>query len=96
MLGHDRKDRPTQHAHNNIYIDCYHDYKSAKGYSRTEITRKRDALENRLIPFRPEENLAMLREAGFEEAEIFFTWLNFQGYLAVKAAPLIVQAEQAR
>jgi tRNA (cmo5U34)-methyltransferase len=71
---------------NKIFIDCYHEYKEAKGYSRTEIARKREALENRLIPFRPEENLAMLREAGFAEAEIFFTWLNFQGYVAVKAA----------
>ena len=70
---------------NRIFIDCYHDYKSARGYSEIEIARKREALENRLIPFRPEENLIMLREAGFAEAEIFFTWLNFQGYLAVKA-----------
>jgi tRNA (cmo5U34)-methyltransferase len=73
-------------AINKTFIDCYHDYKSARGYSMTEIARKREALENRLIPFRPEENVAMLREAGFAEAEIFFTWLNFQGYLAVKAA----------
>jgi tRNA (cmo5U34)-methyltransferase len=70
---------------NKTFIDCYHDYKHARGYSRSEIARKREALENRLIPFRPEENLSMLREAGLAEAEIFFSWLNFQGYLAVKA-----------
>jgi tRNA (cmo5U34)-methyltransferase len=70
---------------NKIFIDCYHDYKHARGYSRTEIARKREALENRLIPFRPEENLSMLREAGFAEAEIFFSWLNFQGYVALKS-----------
>jgi tRNA (cmo5U34)-methyltransferase len=72
---------------NKTFIDCYHDYKHARGYSRSEIARKREALENRLIPFRPEENLSMLREAGLAEAEIFFSWLNFQGYLAVKTGP---------
>lgn len=69
---------------NSTFIDCYHDYKLARGYSRTEIARKREALENRLIPSRPDENLAMLRAAGFAEVEIFFTWLNFQGYRALK------------
>jgi tRNA (cmo5U34)-methyltransferase len=73
---------------NQVFIDGYHDFKAAKGYSQLEIARKREALENRLIPFRPEENLAMLREAGFAEAEIFFTWLNFQAYLAIKTADL--------
>jgi hypothetical protein len=70
-----------------IAITTDHDYKHARGYSRSEIARKREALENRLIPFRPEENLSMLREAGLAEAEIFFSWLNFQGYLAVKTGP---------
>jgi len=71
----------TINAH---FIECYHRFKLANGYNRTEVARKREALENRLIPFRADENLAMLREAGFAEAEIFFTWLNFQGYLALK------------
>jgi len=70
---------------NEVFIDGYHEFKEAQGYNQTEIARKRQALENRLIPFRPEENLAMLREAGLAEAEIFFTWLNFQGYVALKA-----------
>lgn len=67
------------------FIEGYHRFKLDNGYNRVEVARKREALENRLIPFRPDENLAMLREAGFAEAEIFFTWLNFQGYLALKA-----------
>ena len=71
----------TINAH---FIEGYHRFKLANGYNQTEVARKREALENRLIPFRPDENLAMLREAGFAEAEIFFTWLNFQGYLALK------------
>jgi hypothetical protein len=50
-----------------IAITTDHDYKHARGYSRSEIARKREALENRLIPFRPEENLSILREAGHAE-----------------------------
>lgn len=71
-------------AINAAFIACHHDFKRDNGYSDSEIARKREALENRLIPFRPEENLAMLQRAGFREAEIFFAWLNFQGYLALR------------
>jgi tRNA (cmo5U34)-methyltransferase len=66
------------------FVETYHDFKAAQGYSRLEIARKREALENRLVPFRADENVAMLRDAGFAEVEIFFAWLNFQGYLAIK------------
>lgn len=71
-------------AINAAFIACHHDFKRGNGYSKSEIARKREALENRLIPFRTEENLAMLNNAGFRDAEIFFTWLNFQGYLALR------------
>jgi tRNA (cmo5U34)-methyltransferase len=67
-----------------IFIDLYHDYKSRNGYSDTEITRKREALENVLIPYTDDENLAMLREAGFSQRERLFQWYNFAAYIAVK------------
>jgi tRNA (cmo5U34)-methyltransferase len=67
-----------------VFIDLYHAYKSRNGYSDTEITRKREALENVLIPFTDEENQAMLREAGFSQRERLFQWYNFAAYIAVK------------
>lgn len=67
-----------------LYIREYHQRKIAHGYSEQEVTRKREALENRLIPFHPSENVAILRDAGFCHVSIYFTWLNFQGYLAIK------------
>jgi tRNA (cmo5U34)-methyltransferase len=67
-----------------VFIDLYHDYKSRNGYSDTEIARKREALENVLIPFTDEENRAMLREAGFSQRERLFQWYNFAAYIAVK------------
>lgn len=67
-----------------IFIDLYHGYKSRNGYSDTEITSKREALENVLIPFTDAENQAMLREAGFSQRERLFQWYNFAAYIAVK------------
>jgi tRNA (cmo5U34)-methyltransferase len=62
----------------------YESFKRENGYTESEITRKREALENRLVPFSSDENLSMLRDAGFKDTEIFFSCFNFQGYLALK------------
>ncbi len=67
-----------------VFIDLYHDYKRRLGYSSTEILRKREALENVLIPFTTGENLTLLRDVGFTIAEPVFQWYNFAAYLAVK------------
>jgi tRNA (cmo5U34)-methyltransferase len=70
-----------------LFIDVYHGYKHRTGYTSTEILRKREALENVLIPFTTSENLGLLRDAGFTVAEPFFQWYNFAAYLAVKPQP---------
>ncbi len=69
---------------NRSFIDIYLDFKRRQGYSEIEITKKREALENILIPFSIEENLSLLREAGFSSCESFFQWLNFVSFAAVK------------
>lgn len=69
---------------NRLFIKYYYDYKKRNGYSEVEIAQKREALENVLIPYRPEENTAMLMEAGFRHCEEFFRWYNFCGIVAVK------------
>ena len=50
----------------------------------TKIAQKREALENVLIPYRLDENVALMKEAGFHQPEIFFKWYNFSGLVAVK------------
>jgi tRNA (cmo5U34)-methyltransferase len=75
----------TNNGHmNRFFIDCYYEFKSRQGYSDTEIARKREALENVLIPYRLEENLDLFRRNGFEMVETFFQWFNFAGFLCVK------------
>ncbi len=69
---------------NRSFIDIYLDFKRRQGYSEIEITKKREALENILIPFSIEENLSQLREAGFTSCESFFQWFNFVSFAAVK------------
>ena len=66
-------------------IELHHAFKKANGYSDLEISQKRTALENVLIPYKMDENLKLFREAGFKVAEPFFQWYNFVGFLCVKA-----------
>lgn len=69
---------------NRVFIEHYYDYKRRQGYSETEITKKREALENVLIPYRMEENVDLLKGVGFTHVEDFFRWYNFSGIIAVK------------
>ena len=65
-------------------IDIYYEYKKNKGYSEYEIAQKREALENVLIPYTQDENVEMLKNAGFKHIEIIFRWCNFATFLAFK------------
>ena len=69
---------------NKILIDEYYNYKKEKGYSEYEIAKKREALENVLIPYSELENREMLSDAGFKHIEIIFRWCNFATFIAFK------------
>lgn len=69
---------------NRDFIEIYHAFKKKQGYSELEIAAKREALENVLVPFSLEENIALLRQVGFEEIETFFKWFNFTAIVALK------------
>ncbi len=69
-----------------LFHELYYDFKKRNGYSELEISRKRDALENVLVPYRLEENLSLLRDAGFADAQIFFKWYNFASIVAFRKA----------
>jgi tRNA (cmo5U34)-methyltransferase len=71
---------------NRDFIKYYYDMKRRHNYSEMEISQKREALENVLIPYKLSENILMLKEAGFDHCEVFFKWYNFAGIIAVKRA----------
>lgn len=65
-------------------IDLYYDFKKEQGYSEFEISQKREALENVLIPYSEEENKNMIIDAGFKDVQTIFKWLNFATFIAIK------------
>jgi len=69
---------------NRYFIDFYYDFKRRNGYSEEEILKKREALENVLVPYRTDENFELFRRSGFRIVETFFQWYNFAGFLCVK------------
>jgi tRNA (cmo5U34)-methyltransferase len=69
---------------NRLFIDYYYDYKRRNNYNEMEISQKREALENVLIPYKLMENRELLIDKGFKHVETFFKWYNFCGMVAVK------------
>jgi tRNA (cmo5U34)-methyltransferase len=65
-------------------IDIYHSFKRTRGYSEFEISQKREALENVLVPFTVQENIEMCQNAGFTDVETVFQWANFVTFVARK------------
>jgi tRNA (cmo5U34)-methyltransferase len=69
---------------NRDFIKYYYNYKRRNHYSEMEISQKREALENVLIPYKLTENITLLRDRGFVSCETFFKWYNFAGVIAIK------------
>lgn len=66
------------------YFDHTHiAYKRANGYSAIEVSQKRAALENVLIPDRIEEHEARFRAAGFGRVHVWFRCLNWVSFVAM-------------
>jgi tRNA (cmo5U34)-methyltransferase len=78
------KVRGESNGLNDLFVEQYHAYKQSQGYSKLEIAKKREALENVLVPLKPGKNRDLLTEAGFRQVDVFFKWFNFAGFLAVK------------
>ena len=69
---------------NRFFIEHYYDFKRRNGYSELEISQKREALENVLIPYKLLENRELLLRTGFRYVDVFFKWYNFCGIIALK------------
>ena len=69
---------------NNFHINAHHDFKRANGYSDLEISQKRTALENVLIPETLVTHQQRLKHAGFAFSEQWFQCFNFTSMIAIK------------
>lgn len=68
-----------------MLVDLYYGMKRDNGYSQEEIDRKRLSLEGVLVPVTASWNEQLLHQCGFSEVDCFWRYLNFAGWVAVKA-----------
>lgn len=66
------------------FTEVYEQFKRGNKYSNLEIAQKRKALENVLVPFTEQENLALFEKAGFTKVDCFFRWFNFASFVLIK------------
>lgn len=72
---------PRQQALN---THLHHTFKRNNGYSELEVSQKRSALENVLIPESIATHQHRLKTAGFSSADVWFQCFNFASILALK------------
>ncbi|WP_280547870.1 MULTISPECIES: carboxy-S-adenosyl-L-methionine synthase CmoA [unclassified Halomonas] len=75
-------------------VERYHDFKRANGYSEMEISQKRTALENVLVPDTLAGHHERLARAGFSRAHTWFQFLNFASLIAFKDASAAASREE--
>lgn len=69
---------------NQRMVQLHHAFKKMRGYSDLEISQKRTALENVLLPDSQAMHRQRLKQAGFSEVYQCFRCFNFVSYLAIK------------
>ena len=67
-----------------LNTDLHHAFKRANGYSDLEISQKRSALENVLVPETLASHQQRLRAAGFTSVDVWFQCFNFASLVAIK------------
>lgn len=67
-----------------LNTDLHHSFKRGNGYSDMEISQKRTAIENVLIPETINKHQQRLKAAGFESIDVWFQCFNFASLVAIK------------
>ena len=67
-----------------LLVDLHHEHKRRNNYSALEISRKRAALENVLIPETVAAHRARLRDAGFSHSAVWLRFFNFVSIVALR------------
>ncbi len=69
---------------NKRQIERYHKFKKFHGYSDLEISAKREALENVLIPETLDSHFSRLYRARFTHVDLWYQLFNFASIIAIK------------
>jgi len=67
-----------------MLIELHHEFKRRHHYSELEISRKRQALENVLIPDEIDTHETRLRQAGFSHVGVWLRYFNFVSLVAIR------------
>lgn len=62
----------------------YELFKARNGYAETEIERKKEALENVLVPLSEQQQVQMLHEVGFNQVDALIKLHHFVSFVALK------------
>lgn len=65
----------------NLQVDFYYRFKKENGYSELEISQKRDALENVLVPETVAAHQERLKRCGFTVCDLWLKWFNFCSWI---------------
>jgi len=67
-----------------LNVHMHHTFKRSNGYSELEVSQKRSALENVLIPEPLSTHQQRITSAGFRSCDVWFQCFNFASMLALK------------
>lgn len=67
-----------------LLTTMYENFKRSNGYSELEISQKRDALEEVLIPETLNDHKQRLLDCGFTSVEVWFQCFNFASLVAIR------------
>jgi len=67
-----------------LLVDLHHEHKRRNDYSELEISRKRAALDNVLVPETVARHRQRLNNAGFSHSAVWLRYFNFVSIVAIK------------
>lgn len=83
LILSEKIDFPDQET-TDIFSTLHQRFKLSHGYTDLEISQKRTALENVLVPETADLHLKRLQKVGFKQCIPWFQCLNFASYFAIK------------
>ncbi|BBO90875.1 carboxy-S-adenosyl-L-methionine synthase CmoA [Desulfosarcina ovata] len=67
-----------------LQVEFYYRFKRENGYSELEISQKREALENVLVPETVAQHHDRLNGCGFSAIDVWLKWFNFCSWICIK------------
>lgn len=67
-----------------LLVDLHHEHKRRNDYSALEVSRKRAALEDVLMPETVSAHRARLEQAGFSHSAVWLRYFNFVSIIALR------------